>query len=73
MGSRVLILALAGLLLSPAGAEAAPKLLHDTFSTAYRAPFGAVPAGTKVTLCLRVSGAKPVAARVGEQVDALPD
>jgi len=59
MGSRVVLLALVGTFLSPAAAGAAPKLFHDTFSTAYRLPFGAVPTGTKVTLRLRVTGAKP--------------
>jgi glycosidase len=73
MGSRVLILALAGSLLSPAGAEAAPKLFHDSFSTAYRTPFGALAAGAKVTLRLRVTGARPrsVTLHVGRRFVAM--
>ncbi len=44
---------------------AAPKLFHDSFSSAYRSPGGAVATGTKVTLRLRVTGpAKAVALRV---------
>jgi glycosidase len=63
MGSRLALalLAAAGLAsfaAAPAGA-AAPRLLHDSFDTRYRTPFGAVPAGSRVTLRLRVTGAKP--------------
>ncbi len=64
MGSRGplagAVLALAALALVPA-AGATVRLLHNTFSPAYRAPFGAVPTGTTVTLRLRVTGAKPKA------------
>ena len=42
MGSR-LVLALALFFGSAASAQAAPKLFHDSFSSAYRSPFGAVP------------------------------
>jgi glycosidase len=61
MGSRARLvrLALAAALLVPTSADAATvKLFHDTFSTAYRTPFGAVQTGSKVTLRLRVTGAK---------------
>jgi glycosidase len=34
------------------------QLFHDTFSTTYRSPGGAVPTGTNVTLRLRVTGRK---------------
>jgi cyclomaltodextrinase len=38
-------------------AAAAPlRLFHDSFSTAYRSPAGAVPAGSRVTLRLRATG-----------------
>src|SRR6266508_6584454 len=55
------LLALAALaLLAPAQADAAqPRLFHDSFSTAYRSPGGAVPTGTNVRLGLRVTGARP--------------
>ena len=50
MGSR-LALVLALFLAAAAPAHAASvKLFHDSFDTRYRTPFGAVPAGTKVTL-----------------------
>src|SRR5947208_15666650 len=61
MGSR-LILALAVMgaaalaAASTAGATAPLRLLHDSFSTAYRSPSGAVPAGSTVTLRLRATG-----------------
>jgi glycosidase len=59
VGSRLLV-ALAIALVVPASAHAAGvKLFHDTFNAAYRSPFGAVPAGTRVTLRLRVTGGKP--------------
>jgi glycosidase len=62
MGSRGLIavaaLGLAALALAPA-AGARVRLLHDSFSTAYRSPEGAVATGTRVTLRLRVTGARP--------------
>jgi glycosidase len=54
----VAALALGALAFAPAGG-AAVRLFHDSFSTAYRSPAGAVPAGTAVTLRLRVTGAKP--------------
>jgi glycosidase len=62
MGSRaplaVAALALAALAFAPsAGAQV--RLLHDSFSTAYRSPGGAVATGTRVTLRLRVTGGKP--------------
>jgi cyclomaltodextrinase / maltogenic alpha-amylase / neopullulanase len=62
------VLALA---LVPAGRAA---LLHDSFSTVYRSPGGAVPAGTSVRLRLRVTGerVKAVALRV-EVGDPLTD
>ena len=62
MGSRkslaVLGFAVAALVL-PATAGAALRLAHDSFSPSYRSPTGAVAAGTRVTLRLRVTGAKP--------------
>jgi glycosidase len=62
MGSRMALavapLGLAALALAPtAGAKV--SLLHDSFSTAYRTPGGAVPTGSTVTLRLRVTGGKP--------------
>ena len=63
MGSRTigaLVVAAAGALAAASSATAAPvRLFHDSFSTAYRSPGGAVPAGSKVTLRLRVTGARP--------------
>jgi glycosidase len=38
---------------------ASVKLFHDSFDARYRAPFGAVPGGSKVALRLRVTGARP--------------
>ena len=62
MGSRkalaVVGLAAAALAL-PSTAGAALRLTHDSFSASYRSPTGAVAAGTRVTLRLRVTGAKP--------------
>ena len=59
MGSRLaLILGLFLAAAAPAHAASA-KLFHDSFDARYRTPFGAVPAGSKVTLRLRVTGAKP--------------
>ncbi len=52
------LVVLAAALALPATAEAAPKLFHDSFSSGYRQPFGAVPTGSSVTLRLRVTGAK---------------
>jgi glycosidase len=49
--------------LAPA-AGARVTLFHDSFSTAYRSPAGAVAAGTPVTLRLRVTGARPKAVSV---------
>ena len=69
MGSRLLV-AFAIALAAPASAQAAGvKLFHDTFSAAYRSPFGAVPAGSRVTLRLRVTRGKPrsVAVHVGKR------
>lgn len=64
MGSRLALL-LALFLAAAAPAHAAtPKLFHDSFDTRYRTPFGAVPAGSKVTLRLRVTGAKPTSVAV---------
>jgi cyclomaltodextrinase len=51
-------LAVAALWLAPA-AHGAVTLLHDSFSTAYRSPGGAVATRTLVTLRLRVTGARP--------------
>jgi len=61
MGSRlILALVAAGaavLAAAPTAGAAAPlRLFHDTFSTAYRSPSGAVAAGSRVTLRLRVTG-----------------
>src|SRR5438132_9070643 len=69
MGSRgqFVLLVLVAVLTVPTRADAASlKLVHDSFSTVYRSPFGAVPAGSKVTLQLRVTGghAKAVTLRV---------
>jgi len=69
VGSRLLV-ALAIALAAPASAQAAGvKLFHDTFDTAYRQPFGAVPAGSKVSLRLRVTGGRPrsVAVHIGKR------
>jgi glycosidase len=63
MGLRRVLAPLAALALAAPGlvgaadAGAAIRLVHDSFSTAYRSPFGAVPAGSSVTLRLRASGA----------------
>jgi glycosidase len=59
MGSRKVLLALALFFATAAPAHAAIKLLHNSFDTAYRSPFGAVATRTKVTLRLRVTGGKP--------------
>jgi glycosidase len=58
-------LAAAALFFAPA-ADARVTLLHDSFSTAYRLPTGAVATGTRVTLRLSVAGARPqnVAVRI---------
>jgi glycosidase len=53
-----IVLAVAALSFAPA-AHGAVTLLHDSFSTAYRSPGGAVATGTPVTLRLRVAGARP--------------
>jgi glycosidase len=62
MGSRKALgvagVALAALALPPT-AGAAVRLAHDSFSASYRSPTGAVPTGTRITLRLRVTGAKP--------------
>ena len=54
-------------------ANAAVRLFHDTFDAHFRTPFGAVPAGSKVTLRLRVTGAKPksVSLHVGRAFHAM--
>jgi cyclomaltodextrinase / maltogenic alpha-amylase / neopullulanase len=72
MGSKV-VAAIAVALVFAAPANAAVRLFHDTFSAQYRSPFGAVPAGSKVTLRLRVTGAKPtsVALHVGKAFHAM--
>jgi glycosidase len=64
MGSRgrFILVGLALAAIAPGAAAAAPRklrLLHDTFSTAYRNPSGAVRTGSTVTLRLRVTGEKP--------------
>ena len=60
MGSRVALALAAALVLVPAApAAATPRLFHDSFDARYRSPFGAVSAGSKVTLRLRVTGARP--------------
>jgi len=73
MGSKKVLLALALFLATAAPAHGAIKLLHNSFDTAYRAPFGAVAAGTRVTLKLRVTGAKPksVALHLGKRFVAM--
>src|SRR5919108_1109157 len=42
-----------------ATAGAQLRVLHDAFSAAYRSPGGAAPTGSRVSLRLRVTGAKP--------------
>ena len=64
MGSRgrLILVGLALAAIAPGPAAAAPRklrLLHDTFSSAYRNPSGAVRTGSTVTLRLRVTGGKP--------------
>src|SRR5919109_1152088 len=61
MGSRLALALAAAMLAVPTApaAAASVKLFHDSFDGRYRTPFGAVPAGSKVTLRLRVTGAKP--------------
>jgi glycosidase len=62
MGSTVRLALLALLLLAtPVRATAssdAIRLFHNSFDRAYRSPGGAVPAGSRVTLRLRVTGAR---------------
>jgi glycosidase len=58
MGSRFAVVAVVALV-AASPANAAIRLFHDTFNAQYRSPFGAVPAGSKVTLRLRVTGGKP--------------
>ena len=65
-----------GLLLPHGGVKARPlsasadcniwwnEVLHDTFSTDYRSPVGAVPTGTTVRLRLRVAQSDITSARV---------
>jgi glycosidase len=61
VGSRLVLIvaAAAGLVPATPAAAATAKLFHDSFDAKYRTPFGAVPAGSKVTLRLRVTGARP--------------
>ena len=59
MGSRVLLAATVVALAVAPAADGAVRVVHDTFSTAYRSPAGAVPTGAPVTLRLRVTGARP--------------
>jgi glycosidase len=64
MGSvrvAIVVASLAALLAAPLsadGSHTAVRLFHNTFDTTYRNPGGAVPAGSTVTLRLRVTGAK---------------
>ncbi len=60
-------LSVAALALAPTAAGQV-RLLHDSFSIAYRSPGGAVAAGTPVTLRLRVTGARPKRASVRIEV-----
>ena len=59
MGSRIVLVSAIFLVAAAPAQAAGVKLFHDSFDTAYRSPFGAVPAGSKVTLRLRVTGATP--------------
>ena len=56
-GSLVVAALGAAALAAPAQA-ATPKIFHDSFSSAYRSPGGAVPTGSRVTLRVRGVGAK---------------
>ena len=58
MGSRLrlTLMCMAAALVAAPRAAAAVRLFHDSFSTAYRTPSGAVPAGSTVTLRLRATG-----------------
>lgn len=62
MGSHIRLALLAVAVLAAPGQAAASataiRLFHNTFDSAYRSPGGAVPAGSRVTLKLRVTGAK---------------
>jgi len=58
VGLRIALVLAASLVAAPQAQAAGLKLFHDTFDAAYRTPFGAVPAGSKVTLRLRVAGGK---------------
>jgi len=62
MGSRATLaavaLTIAAFAPAPAAGATQVRLFHDSFSSAYRSPAGAVPTGTKVRLRLRVTGAK---------------
>ncbi len=61
MGSRLgfalATLAAAALSAAPSAGAARTRLFHDSFSTTYRTPSGAVTTGSVVTLRLRVTGA----------------
>src|SRR5919204_6832083 len=57
--SAVAVAAAAAVTAAPAAATAPLRLFHDSFSTTYRSPPGAVPDGSTVTLRLRVTGARP--------------
>jgi glycosidase len=63
MGSKVLV-ALVVALVAAVPAHAGIRLFHDTFDAQYRSPFGAVAAGSKVTLRLKVTGGKPTSVAV---------
>ena len=43
---------------APTAGAARLRLFHDSFDRTYRSPFGAVPAGSTVTLRLRVTGGR---------------
>ncbi len=72
MGSRFVVTAVIAIV-AASPAKAALRLFHDTFNAQYRNPFGAVPAGSKVTLRLRVTGGKPtsVALHAGSAFHAM--
>jgi cyclomaltodextrinase / maltogenic alpha-amylase / neopullulanase len=72
MGSKVVV-SIVVALITATPANAAVRLFHDTFNAQYRSPFGAVPAGSKVTLRLRVTGAMPssVSLHVGKTFHAM--
>src|SRR6266545_3590938 len=73
MGSRATLaavaLTIAAFAPAPAAGATQVRLFHDSFSSAYRSPAGAVPTGTKVRLRLRVTGpkAKSVLLRIADR------